>query len=1458
MGRPGPPIPTDNQYLVRTAADLPDVLSQWVIYNCEYDPGSGIGLYFSSDGVTLSPVAPIGGVGAVTSVFGRTGVITALCSDYSACYGLKASPDTITGAWAFTGGVNVNTLPLTHGAFTLPLVDGAPGFSLTTNGAGVVTWQPTAATSVVVVGTVQGSTLYWDTGGVAWTENVDVKWSGTALELNNAIPVDWQDQGGSPQEMLILDETGVAGGTVEFLSAGPSTTQTAAGPVYEDLTGVVLTPTTVSDEYLVFASAFGVCSSNAAQDNAFRLTLDDVELTSSEQFWEGGGAGTVNGYQWQYMNWFTYVAGDLQVEFRENLASVGATVGNQGRVSYINLTDLGPSEHSKSRDTGSTGLSTTPAATAASVTVGNGSDDYLILVCARVDNPSAANLNLVISLFDGSVDLDLYRWEFEGTGEKICVMGSFLHSGLANTTYTVRGRTLVSGTATIDFATIVAIRLDAFAQHVTGFAAGPFTPPTGLDQTVVSGSFTVTAPTGNWIWFGGLNEAFPASGFSGGTQVGLDINSGGFNPVTWDDEASFLESNDATNDDQYKMLFPDGGVTLTLSDSVDFRMLHNPAPSSGTNVLNNMTVVGFSLGKVNTLAETFIVGDPVFKTVIDGSTVNPHDAYALPTADGTSGQLVSTDGGGVLSFIDPPVTGPTVDPGTVQGSHLYWDTSAVAWTENDQFLWDDTLKILTLATDLVTQPIFEVENLAGTGVVSIDFRTNFNPRINMSSPPGSAAEIFTLGQMHFHTTTGPHQLFVYSGPNNLSDYVSILADQINGRIITTVGDLQLFASNGSGDIVLRFDSDLQVGDSTGQSVIYIREGAADKTSISGSGQIWVDSADGLPYYTTDADVIHPLVGGPGGTLPASTVTGSFLVGTPTTWAEEIEIIWDDVGKTLEVPNIIGGTIAADILGIRGSSNADLGVIDLQSPMTIGFDYTVTPTVNIIHYNPTIPSSGAAVTAFMLIEPDITVDAGTFIPSTVRELGIYRQAVTPGFAVHTVFLGQPTLETTTATVQPNQNFMFAAQALYENVGAGAVATPVANIIGMTMLPRIGTRVSGDVLSVTNITGMSVSAAFATVAGTTVNLGTIRGIHMTNPAVGLFQPQAGVETMTAYYGMDVNAIPFGGTVPKAAVRSALVAATNTWFLQNIGTAHSTFNDSHLFEVGIIQHLGDGILFSDSYGAAGGDLISYWDGTGFLWNPLSGADHRWEFDVDGIIATSPTPSTTQFRVAHEQFAFGQSGIVGNQVGLFVANTRTAGVPGGWADFLLTQAGSLSLGAFGMSDVSAWVINSISFAASTATISELATLRIGGMTTSAPGATVTERAAIMSQGRFRQRGSVQYSPINPTVLATGNNNNWAGLLTGSPNNNTRHWARITSNADGTSIITGIDATAVQDGDTFKFTNVGAFNASFGNQDVASTAANRIISPTGATYIIGPDESCEVIYDTTTARWRILYGSGA
>ena len=76
----------------------------------------------------------------------------------------------------------------------------------------------------------------------------------------------------------------------------------------------------------------------------------------------------------------------------------------------------------------------------------------------------------------------------------------------------------------------------------------------------------------------------------------------------------------------------------------------------------------------------------------------------------------------------------------------------------------------------------------------------------------------------------------------------------------------------------------------------------------------------------------------------------------------------------------------------------------------------------------------------------------------------------------------------------------------------------------------------------------------------------------------------------------------------------------------------------------------------------------------------------------------------------------------------------------------------------------------------------------------------------------------------------------------------RITTDASRN--ITGI--VAGTDGAMLILRNAGGFDFVLTNQDVLSTAANRIITGTGASVTYTPDDLAILIYDTTTARWVV------
>ncbi len=558
-------------------------------------------------------------------------------------------------------------------------------------------------------------------------------------------------------------------------------------------------------------------------------------------------------------------------------------------------------------------------------------------------------------------------------------------------------------------------------------------------------------------------------------------------------------------------------------------------------------------------------------------------------------------------------------------------------------------------------------------------------------------------------------------------------------------------------------------------------------------------------------------------------------------------------------SLFGGTAAGELLQLQGSTHANRGRVVANGGLDLSYDWSNDFGTGALRWAEVIPSSGGAITTMLDVANSITVDNAVFIISALDDHSTIEWTVSPGFAVSTLFFARPTYLTTTAGIAPAQSFIYAAQAQYWNNGAGDITTP--NYRGFSFAPIIRAEGSGDRMRLGATTGLIVQPLFNTRhANATADYGIIRGVHMTNAQQVLFGQALGTEIATDWIGIDVEVLS-GLTVSgrRAGLRSALVANATNRFFENLSTALAEFGDGD-------AHFNDAgeVIFG-----TGNDISIGWDNAAGVWNwnPAVGEDLGIAFGLDGSKPTylfeaenfgvSET-NYTQIRYGFDRYAFGQTGSIGNQVGLFVSGNRTADVAGGWADYLLTQGGNINLGTFAMSDVSAWVLNPMSFDNSAYSISQLATLRIGGMTTSNPGGTVTDRAGLWTRGRTIQEGSVQYTPITPATLAAGDNDDWAGLLSATPNNNGRYWARVTPNASG-SDLTGVDAGAVQDGDTFELTNIGDDSIRLRHENAGSVAANRFdTGPSGLAFVWHGGATVKIRYDGTDSRWRILTPPGA
>lgn len=551
--------------------------------------------------------------------------------------------------------------------------------------------------------------------------------------------------------------------------------------------------------------------------------------------------------------------------------------------------------------------------------------------------------------------------------------------------------------------------------------------------------------------------------------------------------------------------------------------------------------------------------------------------------------------------------------------------------------------------------------------------------------------------------------------------------------------------------------------------------------------------------------------------------------------------------------INGGTAASEELILRGTTNANLGLIRARSPIT--FD-DVSAANALQPYSIRDASTASFTAAFIggtfADQRTISFSNALFIYETLRGSPAITSGVAPAFAAFTLFNALPQLISGTgATHNPIQALILNAGPTIQHLNTGSRTCPAAT--GVNFAPSLNTRFSNaQTLLVTNITGLTCQPTYNTNAGTTVSFGTIRAVWARVPTVALFGAGAGTEVMTAYIGLDVDAIAFGGNVTKAAVRSGITPATNAYFLLNNGGAQSDFGGGNLLDCGVVQCLGDGVAFSLSLGAAGGDVTIYWDGSDLVFDPLTGDNLEWTFTTSShTLQSADFGSGSELRLGFERFALGQTGAVGNQVGVFVAGARTTSVNGEWVDWLFTSGGNLTIDDT-MGLIYAAVINPLSITSGAGSFTEAVGLNVG-MTTSNLGGNPT--SAIRTAGRFLLRGALNLNPITAANL-TADVDNYQGMGVG---NSQRTVLRVSTDGLGARTITGfdIDATTVRENDCIVVVNVGTENITLADQNASSDAENRIITNTGADLVLAADECAILWYDDTTDRWRVISTTG-
>jgi hypothetical protein len=541
----------------------------------------------------------------------------------------------------------------------------------------------------------------------------------------------------------------------------------------------------------------------------------------------------------------------------------------------------------------------------------------------------------------------------------------------------------------------------------------------------------------------------------------------------------------------------------------------------------------------------------------------------------------------------------------------------------------------------------------------------------------------------------------------------------------------------------------------------------------------------------------------------------------------------------------GGTGASEELNLQGSSDADLGQIRVWSPIDVE-DITAANALNpfAFRFQATQVIPDTFIGGGVSVSPTINFGNGIFIWEGVRGAPIIQSDVAPVFAAFTLFNALPALRSgASGTFNPLAALVLNAGPVIEHDNTGTRTTTLITVVNAGAQVRCG--VSGATMNVVEQFGIAFRPTFSTIGGATVGLGTLRAVLAGTPSVALFQPQAGTQAMTAYYGLDVEDIDFSGNVEKVAVRSAIPVNTDSWFLLNTGGAWSNH--------------GSGFMrFDDNAGiifGTGTDVFIRWNSVtqaietntffGMGNSPVHfrpNGDNSWDW-------FSTNPLGLAYNV--EQVSFGFANAAPNLKNWFVIfqglDGRGPGAGAGdYSDVLWTAGGDVDIGALVMTDVQAFRIDALSIIGA-GSIADLSNLFLNAMSTA--GGTRMQSLRVL--GRSRMDGLLTHNEASLTQLTAD-----LAQLTLPADNAGRFVLLQDADALGPWTIQGV--LNVQLGDAFYIVNDGADAFILGHQDAAAAAIDRIISPTGADLTLGPDEMAKLWYDPVATRWRILETTGA
>jgi len=549
--------------------------------------------------------------------------------------------DPIVNLDAAITGVSVNGVTLTTGGAATDFLDATGNYSTPAGGASTLA----ALTDVDLTGQAQYD-LFFNVDGTNWEDTGGVLRLDIAsqfLELGSGYGLNIVDSGATSRPVVEIASSGTPSQTIEHPTVEVVAEVSTTSNTEVDVPGAVLPILTEGDEYLIMAVAqhhqgntggeniHGADIAIASQSGVpFSNCRDDIEPPACAPA-SNQGAWFTGLNQIQYAN-----ATHGQIRLEHSAGATATHYVNNAALMAFNLTQFGTENVDwfssvtapfvTVNDTGWSNLSP-------NITIGDGVSDWLIFGTFQCDQPQAGG-QIQFGLFDGSTNTEYAMHQFADTADIKSIVFSAVVQGISSTTFRTAARAVAASgnTARIFTSGIYALRLNRFAQYSITSGAGPTSPGSGAEFSLLTDSIVATTNS-DWGLFTFARNNWAGNSLSGTFYGRANINAGGFTTISGFDTPPQAVVENATAEWTPRPLVPRitelTGVVPTDTVGAEFRWI--PPTTFGSAVAELYHMVMFTWDTVDTSVEETTFGDPALDTRIDGLSVTTSANVSITT-----------------------------------------------------------------------------------------------------------------------------------------------------------------------------------------------------------------------------------------------------------------------------------------------------------------------------------------------------------------------------------------------------------------------------------------------------------------------------------------------------------------------------------------------------------------------------------------------------------------------------------------------------------------------------------------------------------------------------------------------------------------------------------------------------------------------------------------------------------